>query len=179
MKQQLNEIKRMQQLAGVKSDLSGIKDDTWRTSTEDIYFYIDQDLGAMDEKFRTKYLKDIINYCQSKIVEDNLKETQLNEAKDINQHKEEALDVVNDFIDEFEPQGLFEFIPDLENYNIDPSTNSLSIEEFASVYLIPNKGPIPNEVKEFMADSNDGEINEEGPTWKKYPKGEYYYIVMS
>ena len=97
----------------------------------------------------------------------------------ISNYKKEALDTVDDFIEEFEPQDLFEFIPNLEDYNINPSTNSLDIEEFGSIYLIPNEGPIPDEVKKFMMDSNDGEINDNGPTWKKYPKNGYYYIVVA
>lgn len=125
MKQQLNEIRRMQQLAGL------------------------------------------------------IKESQLNENIEISDYEQEALSTLEEFIDEFEPQGLFEFIPSLENYHIDPSTNSLNVDELGSVYLIPNEGPIPNEVKEFMNESGDGEINEYGPTWKKYPKNGYYYIVMS
>ena len=28
-------------------------------------------------------------------------------------------------------------------------------------------------------DSNNGEMNEDGATWKKYPKNGYYYIVVS
>jgi hypothetical protein len=116
------------------------------------------------------------------IITESEYKAKLNESNGdykIDQYKEEALDVLNDFIDEFESKGLFEFIPDLKNYNIDPSTNSLNIEEFGSVYLIPNEGPVPNEVKEFIMDSNNGEMNDDGPTWKKYPKDGYYYIVMS
>jgi hypothetical protein len=30
-----------------------------------------------------------------------------------------------------------------------------------------------------MMDSNNGEMNEYGATWKKYPKRGYYYIVVS
>ena len=97
----------------------------------------------------------------------------------IEDHKDEALEAVNEFIDEFESQGLFEFIPDLDNYEIDSSTNSLNIDELGSVYLISNEGSVPNEVKELMMDSNNGEINEEGATWKKYSKNGYYYIVVS
>ena len=126
------------------------------------------------EQLRMQMLAGIITEGQYK--------AKLNESNGdykIDQYKEEALDILNDFIDEFEPKGLFEFIPDLENYNIDSSTNSLNIEEFGSVYLIPNEGPVPNEVKEFMMDSNNGEMNDDGPTWKKYPKDGYYYIVMS
>ena len=108
-----------------------------------------------------------------------IKEGQLNENIEISDYEQEALSTLEEFIDEFEPQGLFEFIPSLENYYIDPSTNSLNVDELGSVYLIPNEGPIPNEVKEFMMGSKDGEINEEGATWKKYPKNGYYYIVMS
>ena len=108
-------------------------------------------------------------------------ESKLNEAKEIliEDHKDEALEAVNKFIDEFESQGLFEFIPDLNNYEIDSSTNSLNIDELGSVYLISNEGPVPNEVKELMMDSNNGEINKNGATWKKYPKNGYYYIVVS
>ena len=102
-----------------------------------------------------------------------------NEKISIENHKDEALETISDFIEEFEPQGLFEFIPSLDNYEIDSSTNSINIDELGSVYLIPNKGPVPNEVKELMMDSNNGEMNEDGATWKKYPKNGYYYIVVS
>ena len=102
-----------------------------------------------------------------------------NEKISIENHKDEALETISDFIEEFEPQGLFEFIPSLDNYEIDSSTNSINIDELGSVYLIPNKGPIPSKVKELMMDSNNGEMNEDGATWKKYPKNGYYYIVVS
>ena len=116
------------------------------------------------------------------LVENKLtKQSRLNENKEISieDHEDEALETFNEFIDEFEPQGLFEFIPDLDNYEIDSSTNSLNIDELGSVYLISNEGSVPNEVKELMMDSNNGEINEEGATWKKYPENGYYYIVVS
>jgi len=128
-------------------------------------------------------MKKADNFDASKWLIENKITTQsrLNEEEKISieDHKDEALEAVNKFIDEFKSQGLFEFIPDLNNYEIDSSTNSLNIDELGSVYLISNEGPVPNEVKELMKDSNNGEMNEEGATWKKYPKNGYYYIVVS
>ena len=128
-----------------------------------------------------------INALEDAIFKGDLAEGKLlkeNISKDVKEisienHKDEALETISEFIDEFEPQGLFEFIPDLDNYEIDSSTNSLNIDELGSVYLISNEGPIPSEVKELMMDSNNGEMNEDGATWKKYPKRGYYYIVVS
>lgn len=132
MKKQLNEVKRMQQLAGLISEsqlnentyyihdeegleepigpftLSQAKQELAKQGTgwklidaetakqiwshledesqqlnEDIFNDIDQDLmhGDMDQKEQIKYLKDVINFCQSKINEIGgiLKESQLNE----------------------------------------------------------------------------------------------------
>lgn len=128
-------------------------------------------------------MKKADNFDAGKWLVENKITTQsrLNENKEISieDHEDEALETVNEFIDEFESQGLFEFIPDLDNYEIDSSTNSLNIDELGSVFLISNKGPVPNEVKELMMDSNNGEMNEEGATWKKYPMDGYYYIVVS
>jgi hypothetical protein len=125
----------------------------------------------MDNFDYKKYL------AEGKLLKENISK----DVKEISieNHKDEALETISEFIDEFEPQGLFEFIPDLDNYEIDSSTNSLNIDELGSVYLISNEGPIPSEVKELMMDSNNGEMNEDGATWKKYPKRGYYYIVFS
>jgi hypothetical protein len=127
------------------------------------------------ETLRMQMLAGLITESQYK---SRLKEDIDNQYK-IDKYKDEALATFEEFITEFEEQGLFEFIPDLENYNIDPSTNSLNIEELGSIYLIPNEGPIPSEVEDLTMDSGDGEMNENGATWKKYPKNGYYYIVMS
>jgi len=60
MKQQLNEIKRIQELAGILNEADGIEND------------IEQDLmqgefeGADDQ---IKYLQSIIDFCQNKIAE--------------------------------------------------------------------------------------------------------------
>lgn len=126
------------------------------------------------ETLRMQMLAGIITESQykSRLNED------IDNQYEIGKYKDEALATFEEFITEFEDQGLFEFIPDLENYNIDPSTNSLNIEELGSIYLIPNEGPIPSEVEDFTMDSSDGEMNENGATWKKYPKDGYYYIVM-
>jgi len=127
------------------------------------------------ETLRMQMLAGLITESQYK---SRLKEDIDNQYK-IDKYKDEALATFEEFITEFEEQGLFEFIPDLENYNIDPSTNSLNIEELGSIYLIPNEGPIPSEIEDLTMDSGDGEMNENGVTWKKYPKNGYYYIVMS
>jgi hypothetical protein len=75
MKKQINEIKRMQKLAGVIKESQQLN--------EDIHDDIDQDLmnGDLDQEGQIEYLRDIINYCQSKIneIESNLNESQLNE----------------------------------------------------------------------------------------------------
>jgi hypothetical protein len=118
--------------------------------------------------------------------DDNEKNMSQNEIKSIStvdyfkigKHKEEALSALKDFAYELEFEDMFEFIPDLENYKVDPQTNSIYIEEFGSVYLIPNEGPVPSELEEYMSESGDGEINQDGPSWKKYPKNGYYYIVV-
>jgi len=112
-------------------------------------------------------------YNQKKSLIENI-----NPEFEISKHKEEALSVLNDFADELLPQDFFEFIPDLENYEIDPQTNSIHIEEFGSVYLVPNEGPVPSDVEECMSESSDGEINDNGASWKKYPKNGYYYVVV-
>jgi hypothetical protein len=60
MKQQLNEIKRIQELAGILNEADGIEND------------IEQDLmqgefeGADDQ---IEYLQSIIDFCQNKIAE--------------------------------------------------------------------------------------------------------------
>jgi hypothetical protein len=102
----------------------------------------------------------------------------VNPEFEIGKYKKEALSALNDFANKLESEGMFEFIPDLENYEIDPQTNSIYIEEFGSVYLVPNEGPVPSELKEYMSESGDGEINENGASWKKYPKNGYYYVVV-
>ncbi len=104
-----------------------------------------------------------------------LKEEQ--EGFNINNHQKEALDVLNQFVDEF--IDIFEFIPDLNNYHIDDNNNSLNVDELGSVFLIPDGSSIPEELKGYMMDSNDGEINDNGVTWKKYPKNGYYYIAIA
>jgi len=75
MKQPINEIKRMQQLAGLIKESQQLN--------EDIHDDIDQDLmnGDLDQEGQIEYLRDVINYCQSKIneIEGNLDEPQLNE----------------------------------------------------------------------------------------------------
>jgi len=72
MKQQLNEIKRMQQLAGMINESQQLN--------EDIFNDIDQDLmqGGLDQQSQIEYLKEVISYCQSKIneIESNLNENQ-------------------------------------------------------------------------------------------------------
>jgi hypothetical protein len=118
-------------------------------------------------------LRQIIKEEISKVLRENV-----NPKFKISKYKEEALSALNDFADELESEGMFEFIPDLEDYEIDPQTNSIYIEEFGSVYLVPNEGPIPSELKEYMSESGNGEINEDGASWKKYPKNGYYYIVV-
>jgi hypothetical protein len=102
----------------------------------------------------------------------------VDEKFNISNYKEEALSVLNDFAGELEDQGFFEFIPDLENYEVDSNTNSLYVEEFGAVYLVPNEGPIPSELEEYMSESGDGEANENGASWKRYNKNGYYYVVV-
>ena len=102
----------------------------------------------------------------------------VDEKFNISNYKEEALSVLNDFAGELEDQGFFEFIPDLENYEVDSNTNSLYIEEFGAVYLVPNEGPIPSELEEYMSESSDGKANENGASWKRYNKNGYYYVVV-
>ena len=102
----------------------------------------------------------------------------VDEKFNISNYKKEALSVLNDFAGELEDQGFFEFIPDLENYEVDSNTNSLYIEEFGAVYLVPNEGPIPSELEEYMSESSDGEANENGASWKRYNKNGYYYVVV-
>jgi hypothetical protein len=107
----------------------------------------------------------------------------VDEKFNISNYKEEALSVLNDFTGELEGQGFFEFIPDLENYRlenykVDNNTNSLYVEEFGAVYLVPNEGPIPSELEEYMSESSDGEANENGASWKRYNKNGYYYVVV-
>ena len=92
MKKQLNEIKRMQQLAGVIKESQQLN--------EDIHDDIDQDLmnGDLDQEEQIEYLRDIINYCQSKIneIEGNLNESQLDEVKPVS--KEDKIAVINEWI---------------------------------------------------------------------------------
>jgi hypothetical protein len=174
-------------------DMSDSQYDLWEDTMESIEGFTSQEIK--------NYIKDLPNlwdmsgsqYDLWEDIMDNfdlkkdlaegklLKENISKDVKEISieNHKDEALETISEFIDEFEPQGLFEFIPDLDNYEIDSSTNSLNVDELGSVYLISNEGPIPSEVKELMMDSNNGEMNEYGATWKKYPKRGYYYIVVS
>jgi len=60
MKQKINEIKRMQQLAGMVNENQGIEHD------------IDQDLmhgEFKNSKAKIKYLQNIIKFCNNKIAE--------------------------------------------------------------------------------------------------------------
>jgi hypothetical protein len=100
-----------------------------------------------------------------------------NPSLKIKNKKDEALNVLEEFIEEFKPMGLFEFIPDLEHHNINNNTNSLHVEELGSVYLISNNESVSDEIKDIIISSGDGEFNENGITWKKYHKKGYYYIV--
>jgi hypothetical protein len=62
MKQKINEIKRMQQLAGMLNE----------NDQPGIYFDIEQDLmhGEFENTDdQVKYLQDVINFCNSKIAE--------------------------------------------------------------------------------------------------------------
>ena len=93
----------------------------------------------------------------------------------IEDYKEEALYTIEEFINEF--SEAFEFIPDINNYEINLTNNSLSVYDGPIIYLIYNGQSIP-ENEDVLEDSGDGELNLDGTTWKKYPKGGYYYIVM-
>jgi hypothetical protein len=165
-------VKEWENISSTKEALSFIKSLT-NEELNNLYVWR---LGFDIPQSEDEKIKNLLDLIDKKIGESNLNEAEENEIED---HKDEALEAVNKFIDEFESQGLFEFIPDLNNYEIDSSTNSLNIDELGSVYLISNEGPVPNEVKELMMDSNNGEINKNGATWKKYPKNGYYYIVVS
>jgi hypothetical protein len=165
-------VKEWENISSTKEALSFIKSLT-NEELNNLYVWR---LGFDIPQSEDEKIKNLLDLIDNKIGESNLKEA---EEILIEDHKDEALEAVNKFIDEFESQGLFEFIPDLNNYEIDSSTNSLNIDELGSVYLISNEGPVPNEVKELMMDSNNGEINKNGATWKKYPKNGYYYIVVS
>jgi len=60
MKQQLNEIKRIQELAGILNEADGIEND------------IEQDLmqgDFEDVEGQIEYLQSIIDFCQNKIAE--------------------------------------------------------------------------------------------------------------
>jgi hypothetical protein len=94
----------------------------------------------------------------------------------IEDYKEEALHTIVEFINEF-PELFEEFIPSLDSYEINLTNNSLSVYDGPIIYLIYNGQSIP-ENKDVLEDSGDGELNLDGTTWKKYPKGGYYYIVM-
>jgi hypothetical protein len=165
-------VKEWENISSTKEALSFIKSLT-NEELNNLYAWR---LGFDIPQSEDKKIKNLLDLIDNKIGESNLKEA---EEILIEDHKDEALEAVNKFIDEFKSQGLFEFIPDLNNYEIDSFTNSLNIDELGSVYLISNEGPVPNEVKELMMDSNNGEINKNGATWKKYPKNGYYYIVVS
>jgi len=96
-------------------------------------------------------------------------------GQNIENYKEEALQTIEEFINEF--SEIFEFIPSLDDYEINLTNNSLSVDDGPIIYLIYNGQSIP-ENEDILEDSGDGELNYDGPTWKKYPKGGYYYIVM-
>jgi hypothetical protein len=100
MKKQINEIRRMQQLAGVIKESQQLN--------EDIHDDIDQDLmnGDFDQEGQIEYLKDVISYCQSKIneIESNLDESQLSENE--NGYK----DFMNKNYPGFKPEGEQSFV---------------------------------------------------------------------
>jgi len=172
-KQFITEATRLQKLAGIINE-SKINENQERMG---IFDDIDDDLE--NEIDPIGYLDDIIKYCEEQ-KQFYSEEDELNENKgefNISNHKEEALSILNQFVDEFRDQ--FEFIPDLNNYNIDDSDNSLNVDELGSVFLIPNGSSLPNNIKQYIGSSKNGEVNDNGSVWKKYPKDGYYYIAMS
>lgn len=100
-------------------------------------------------------------------------QSRLNEDKKISieDHKDEALEIVDEFIDEYKSE--FEFIPNTNDYTVDKENNGLNIEELGSIYLIPNNSPIPSYVQKLIDERKDTE-----GIWKKYQKDGYYYIVI-